>query len=192
MKQLFLITLAILISLPSSTSQINAKLMRYLNVSDTHITFVSGGDIWVKTGGLPEKLKIPYGELASFSDDGNHPAYITKITENYPFKRYRGGLASDVYMYDMTAGKIDKFTDNIANDGQPSWSGDMVYFLSDQGEEIRLNVYGYNVNTKETKRLTEFKDFDISSMRAGKSDLVFEAGGQLYRMDLSRFDDWVG
>ena len=50
-----------------------------------------------KNGGFPEKLKLPYGELASYSPDGNQLAYITKITENYPFKRYRGGLASDIF-----------------------------------------------------------------------------------------------
>ena len=45
-----------------------------------------------KQGGLPEKLPLPYGELASWSPNGQQLAYITKITENYPFKRYRGGL----------------------------------------------------------------------------------------------------
>lgn len=39
-----------------------------------------------KEGGLPQKLDVPYGELASFSSDGSQLAYITKITENYPFK----------------------------------------------------------------------------------------------------------
>jgi tricorn protease len=33
-----------------------------------------------KDGGLPERLAVPYGELASFSPDGSRLAYITKIT----------------------------------------------------------------------------------------------------------------
>ena len=49
-----------------------------------------------KNGGLPEKVPVPYGELGSFSPDGESIAYVSRITENYPFKRYRGGLASDV------------------------------------------------------------------------------------------------
>lgn len=54
-----------------------------------------------KDGGMPEKLPIPYGEIASFSADGKQLAYITKITENYPFKRYRGGLTSEVILFDL-------------------------------------------------------------------------------------------
>src|SRR4030095_6109193 len=52
-------------------------------------------------GGMPEKLSVPYGELASFSPDGNSLAYVSRITENYPFKRYSGGLASDVVVFDL-------------------------------------------------------------------------------------------
>ncbi len=52
-------------------------------------------------GGFPERLKVPYGELGSFSEDGKQLAYVTKITENYPFKRYRGGNSSDVIVYDF-------------------------------------------------------------------------------------------
>ncbi len=38
--------------------QISAKLMRYMDVSDSHITFVYGGDIWItsKEGGTALQL----------------------------------------------------------------------------------------------------------------------------------------
>jgi tricorn protease len=41
--------------------QISAKLMRYMDVSDSHITFVYGGDIWVtsKEGGTAIQLTHP-------------------------------------------------------------------------------------------------------------------------------------
>ena len=65
-----------------------------------------------KTGGMPEKLPLPYGELASFSPDGSSLAYITRITENYPFKRYRGGLSSDILLYDMQGKRAENLTDS--------------------------------------------------------------------------------
>jgi len=185
----------------NAAAQISAKLMRYMDVSDSRITFVYGGDIWVmpksggtalqvthspgeeswprfsadgkfiaytasyngnqdvyvipvnggvpdrityqshadrmvdwhpdgkqllfasgresgrqsynqfylvnKEGGFAHKLKIPYGELASFSPEGKYLAYITKITENYPFKRYRGGLTSDIIIYNFDTQKTE-------------------------------------------------------------------------------------
>ncbi|MDZ7608960.1 MAG: hypothetical protein U5K79_26060 [Cyclobacteriaceae bacterium] len=278
MKGIFL-SIALLLATHFSEAQISAKLMRYLDVSDTQITFVYGGDLWImpktggqavqithspgeesfpkfspdgseiaytasyngnsdiytmpsnggiptrvtyasfpdrmvewhpdgkrilfasrreagtprvnqffmidKNGGMPQKLSVPYGELASFSADGNKLAYITKITENYPFKRYRGGLTSDVIVYDLLTNKAENITNNLANDGKPAWVGDKIYFLSDQDKNMRLNIWAYDISSKSAKQLTNFTDFDIAYFSAGAKDLVFENGGILYLMDLA-------
>ncbi|MFN1834315.1 PDZ domain-containing protein [Balneola sp. MJW-20] len=137
-----------------------------------------------KEGGLPEKLAIPYGELASYSPDGSKLAYITKITENYPFKRYKGGLASDIILFDLNSNQAVNITENEFNDGKPAWAGDTVYFLSDQGPNFRLNIWAYDTNSGNATQVTNFTDFDISFLSAGPEDLVFEVGGELYLMDL--------
>jgi len=136
-----------------------------------------------KAGGMPEKLSLPYGELASFSADGSNLAYITKITENYPFKRYRGGLSSDILLYDMTGKQVENLTNSHAIDGKPAWAGDQLFYLSDAGENMRLNVWQYDLEAKKGKQLTFMKDFDISSLSASNNELIFEAGGSLYLMD---------
>lgn len=281
MKKLFTLAITLFI-INSAFGQISAKLMRYMDVSETQITFVYGGDIWIvakeggtalqithspgeesypkfspdgktigytanysgnsdvftipvtggvptrvtynsfadrmidwhpngnqilfasarengisrlnqfflvdKNGGFPQKLNIPYGELASFSDDGKQLAYITKITENYPFKRYRGGLTSDVIIYDFASNKTELITTNEANDGKPAWAGDKIYFLSDRDKNMRLNIWEYNTKSKEKKQVTKFNDFDISFLSAGPSELIFEIGGDLYLMDLGTQD----
>ena len=138
-----------------------------------------------KEGGHAERLPIPYGELASYSPDGSKMAYVTQITENYPFKRYRGGAQSDVYIYDTASKEIENVTDNIAIDGKPAWAGDRVYFLSDRDEHMRLNVWSYDPATMALEQLTKFTDFDISTLSAGPDALVFELGGTMYTMDLS-------
>ena len=56
--------------------QISAKLMRYADVSDTQITFVYGGDIWImpKTGGTAIQVTHSPGEESwpRFSPDGKY------------------------------------------------------------------------------------------------------------------------
>lgn len=136
-----------------------------------------------KAGGMPEKLSVPYGELASFSSDGNSLAYITKITENYPFKRYRGGLSSDILLYDLQGNHADNLTNSHAIDGKPTWVGDQLFYLSDAGENMRLNVWLYDMSEKTGKQVTFMEDFDISSLSASNNELIFEAGGTLYLMD---------
>ncbi|HSR43054.1 MAG TPA: PDZ domain-containing protein, partial [Longimicrobiales bacterium] len=135
-------------------------------------------------GGFPEKLTVPYGELASFSPDGDRLAYITKITENYPFKRYQGGLASDVILYDLGDDTARRITDYPGNDGKPAWVGDRVYFVSDRGPEYRLNVWRYDTGSGEFAQVTRFTDFDVSFMSAGPEDLVLQAGGRMHLVDL--------
>jgi tricorn protease len=136
-------------------------------------------------GGFPEKLKVPYAILASYSPDGSKLAYVTRITENYPFKRYRGGLASDVIVFDLRTNTAENITKNDAIDGKPAWVGDKIYFLSDRDENMRLNIWMYDTNTRQSGQITKIKDFDITHMAAGKTDIVFEAGGVLYLMDLT-------
>jgi len=136
-----------------------------------------------KSGGMPEKLSVPYGELASFSPDGSSLAYITKITENYPFKRYRGGLSSDILLYDVQGNKAENLTNSHAIDGKPAWAGDQLFYLSDAGENMRLNVWQYDLAEKNGRQVTFMKDFDISSLSASSEELIFEAGGSLYLMD---------
>jgi tricorn protease len=141
-----------------------------------------------KDGGFPEKVAVPYGELAGFSPDGKHLAYITKITEQYPFKRYRGGLTSDVIIFDLENNTAENITNNLANDGRPSWSGNKIYFLSDQGENMRRNIWSYDTQSGQSVQITNIDDFDIAYLAVNSSDLVFEAGGILYLMDAGSND----
>ncbi len=141
-----------------------------------------------KKGGFPEKLPIPYGELASFSPDGRQLAYITKITENYPFKRYRGGLTSDILVYNFDDKSVERVTRHKAIDGKPSWAGEKIYFLSDRGDNMRLNIWEYDARSKAKKQVTFFEDFDISFMTSGPEDIVFEKGGDLFLMDLKTLE----
>jgi tricorn protease len=138
-----------------------------------------------KNGGSATKLKMPYGELASYAPDGNSLAYITKLTESFPFKRYRGGYSSDIIIYNFGNDTAERITESWAIDGKPAWVGDKIYFLSDQGENMRLNIWVYDTVGKQSSQITTVKDFDITFMSAGNKDLVFEAGGVLNLMDLN-------
>ncbi|MDZ7694733.1 MAG: hypothetical protein U5K69_27050 [Balneolaceae bacterium] len=129
-------------------------------------------------------MRFPDGELASYSPDGNQLVYVTKITESYPFKRYRGGYASDLIRFDLRDNTSERITENPAIDGKPAWVDNTIYFISDQGKDMRTNIWKYNTNTDATSQLTDFDDFDITYISAGQEDLVFEAGGNLYLMDL--------
>jgi tricorn protease len=163
----------------------NGKQLLFASARENGISRINQFYLVNKTGGLPQKLNIPYGELGDFSRDGNKLAYITKITENYPFKRYRGGLTSDIIVYDFDTNKTNRITTNEANDGKPTWVGDHIYFLSDRNKNMRLNIWEYNPETKSKTQLTNYPDYDISFLSGSDDELVYEMGGDLYLMELS-------
>ena len=136
-----------------------------------------------KAGGLPEVLAIPYGELGSFSPDGTRLAYVTRLTAERPFKRYRGGFSSDVYIYDLRDDSVVKVTDSPAVDAKPAWVGDRLFFLSDDDESMRLNVWVHELADGSTRRVTDFDAFDVSYLGSDDDTLVFDAENGLFVMD---------
>src|SRR5439155_3386002 len=96
------------------------------------------------------------------------------------WKRYEGGMAQDVYIYDFKNKKSERITDWKGTDSFPMWHGDKIFFTSDRDANHRLNIYNYDLNTKETKQVTFFKDYDVMWPSMGGDNIVFENGGYLY------------
>src|SRR5690606_36255418 len=95
-------------------------------------------------GGLPEKLPIAYGEFGAISPDGTTLAFTTATTDFATWKRYRGGMAPDIWLYDLQNGTSELVSQNEATDSQPMWHQGTLYFLSDRDEHQRKNIWAYD------------------------------------------------
>jgi len=136
-------------------------------------------------GGMPETLALPYGELASFSPDGNRMAFQFISREFRTWKRYRGGMASDIWLYDFVNDTSEKMTDFEGTDAVPMWHEDTIYFLSDRDERKKLNIWAYDLDSKETRQITKFTEYDVKWPSIGPDSIVFESGGKLHLLDLA-------
>jgi tricorn protease len=268
-----------LISYTSLYSQVNARMLRYPDVSETHICFVYAGDIWVvakqgglahklssppgeesfprfspdgtmiaftgnydgnediyilpslggevqrityhglsdrvldwysdghrilyassresgrmrynqfysvsSKGGFSEKLPVPYGEFGMLAPDNKTLAYIPISRDFRIWKRYRGGMAPDIWLFDLETLASKNITQSDANETQPMWHGNKLYYLSDRGPNKRYNIWVYNRASGESEQITHFKEYDIHFPAIGPHDIVFEAGGKLYLLDLT-------
>ncbi|MGH8312164.1 MAG: S41 family peptidase [Gammaproteobacteria bacterium] len=136
------------------------------------------------TGGLPTQLPIPKGGMLTYSPDGQSIAY-NRIFRNFrTWKRYQGGLAQDVWLYNFKDKKSTRITDYPGADMDPMWYGHLIYFISDRGPEERKNLWVYDLNTKQFRQVTHFKDYDIDWPSLGDTGIAFQDGGDLYVMDL--------
>ncbi len=134
-------------------------------------------------GGLETPLEIPEGGSASFSPDGTRLAYCPVDREFRTWKRTKGGRAQDVWTYDFTAKKSERLTTWEGTDNFPMWWGDAVYFTSDR--EKTLNLWRYDLKTRETRKLTSFTEFDVLWPSLGDGKIVFMNGGFLFTIDLA-------
>ncbi len=138
------------------------------------------------TGELPEELPLPRAGFCSFSPDGKKLAYNRVFREFRTWKRYRGGMADDIWVYDFDAKTTDNITNNPACDIIPMWSGDKIFFLSDRDDNKRMNLFAYDTTSKETRKLTDFAQFDVKFPSLGGHAIVFENGGYIYRYDIDK------
>ena len=111
-------------------------------------------------GGLAEKLPLAYAEFGSYSPDGKQMAvtFISQVFRNW--KRYRGGWNADIHIFNFATNKSEKITTTDASDELPMWYKSDIYFLSDRGSEVRMNLWKYNITSKVFTQLTNFKNYD--------------------------------
>jgi tricorn protease len=153
------------------------RSMRYAwDLTDTRLYTVP------MTGGFPEPLPMPVSGAGDFSPDGKKMIYSPLIRDFRTWKRYQGGWAQDLYIYDLATNEVTQVTDNPRTDRDPMWIDGKIYFDSDR--DGKLNLYSYDVATKEIKQLTFEKTFDIgwpSCDDAGR--IVYELDGELQIYD---------
>ena len=139
-------------------------------------------------GGLPEALPMPYGANAAIDKTGTWVAYTPNQRDGRTWKRYRGGMASDIWLVNLKTDESRRITDWEGTDTMPMWHGDDLYYLSDAGDEHRLNLWRYDIDSGDREQLTRFADYDIKWPAIGPDDegparFVFQNGADLYVHD---------
>ena len=136
-------------------------------------------------GGLPQPLPVPYGEFGAISPDGKTLAYIPISVDFRTWKRYRGGMNSAIWLFDLETFAAKDITGNDSANSQPLWHGSTLYFLSDRDKNKRSNIWAYDTKKNSFRQVTHFEDFDIHFPNIGPEDIVFENSGRLYLLDLA-------
>ena len=133
-------------------------------------------------GGLEQPLQIVNGGFAALSPDAKKICFTPVDREFRSWKRYKGGRATDLWIYDLEKNTSEQITDFVGSDQCPVWYNNKIFFASDR--DLKLNIYSYNTQTKNTEQLTSFKDFDVLWPSGSNGQLAFEKGGYIYKMNL--------
>ncbi len=139
-------------------------------------------------GGLPAKLPMPTAGPGSFSPDGKRIAYAPMFRDFRHWKRYEGGWAQDLYVFDLTTKQQKKVAASKRTERDPMWIGDKVYFASDR--DGTLNLYAVDPASDAVKQLTFQKTWDVRWPSSDQqSRIVYELNGELRVMDVKDGSD---
>jgi tricorn protease len=135
-------------------------------------------------GDVPAQLPVPRGGFVSYSPDDTKIAYNRVFREFRTWKQYKGGMADDIWIFDLKSGALENITNNPAQDIFPMWAPNgKIYFVSERTS--RANLFSYDLATKQTKQLTSFDTYDVKFPSLGKGAIVFEQAGQIWKFDLA-------
>ena len=128
-----------------------------------------------------KKLIMHEAAWGTFSPDGSKIAYNKVAREHRTWKRYKGGLAQDIFIYDLKLNTEKRITDFNGTDRLPVWIGDNIYFGSDRSGT--LNIWEYNITSKKTTQKTFNKLYDARRISCGSGKIIYELGGALQIFD---------
>jgi len=133
-------------------------------------------------GGLPEPLPMPVSGAGDLSPDGSQAVYSPLFRDFRTWKRYQGGWAQDLWIFDLASHEVTPVTDHPRTDRDPMWIGGTIYFASDR--DGTLNLYAYDVATGDTRQVTHEDTWDVRWPSSdGQRQIVYEKAGELYLLD---------
>ncbi len=119
----------------------------------------------------------------SFSPDGNKIVYNKDSQDNATWKRYKGGRAQEIFIYDLKTDQETNISNYDGSDRWPMWIGDKIYFSSDRDRV--LNIWSYDTGNGKIEQVTRHKEYDVRHPDFGGNQIVYELGGDIWKLDLA-------
>ncbi|MCA1778931.1 MAG: PDZ domain-containing protein [Xanthomonadaceae bacterium] len=133
-------------------------------------------------GGLPTALPMPRAGSGDYSPDGGKILYSPLFRDFRTWKRYQGGWAQNLFIYDLERNQARQVTDNVRTERDPVWLESGLFYVSDQ--DGTLELFRYDDERDEHRQLTQNEVWDIKwASGDGKQRIVFEIAGRIGLFD---------
>lgn len=135
-----------------------------------------------RDGGLPTALSMPRAGAGAWSPQGDRLVYSPLFRDFRAWKRYAGGWAQDLFVFDRATREVTRITEDPRSDRDPMWIGSRIFFTSDRSGTN--NLYSHDPESGETRAWTQSETWDVrwpGSDAAGR--IVFEQAGGLHLLD---------
>ncbi len=134
------------------------------------------------SGGSSVPMLMPEAGSGDFSPDGTKMVYSPRTRDFRSEKRYGGGQANTLYIYDLNTADARKISEGVRVSRDAMWIGDKIYYNSDR--DGKFNLYVYDVPGAKTAQVTNFKDWEVRwASSDDQSRIVYERNGELEILD---------
>jgi len=138
-------------------------------------------------GGYEQQVMKAVAFEGAWSADGKRLAYRpynAAYAGASGWRQSRGGTTPPVWIMDMATQKWEEIPHVNATDSAPVWAGGEVVFISDRADGA-ANLFAFNPATKALRQLTRETQWDVRSVDAVGSTLVYESGGRIKQIELA-------
>lgn len=140
-------------------------------------------------GGLPQKVSEARVASGSYDESGrifaNVPgwmAYNGLAGGSSGWRGYRGGSSPSIELIDFAGGTATTIPGDRTNEFDPEWMDGKLYFLSDRDSKV-FNIFRFDPADGSLVRVSNEAVWDIRQFGAHGGEIVYEAGGELKRLD---------
>lgn len=134
------------------------------------------------TGGPATALPMPEAGSGAFSPDGSKIVYSPQSRDFRTEKRYGGGQANQLYIFDLNTSDAKRISDSPRPSRDPMWIGNTIYFNSDR--DSHFNLYAYDSGSGKTTQVTTHRPWDVRWPSADRdAHIVYELDGELHVLD---------
>jgi tricorn protease len=123
------------------------------------------------------------GGSGAYSPDGKKIVYSKVFRDFRPEKRYSGGMANYLAIFDFASNSAKTITKGPRAERDAMWIGNKIYYNSDK--DGTFNLYAYDVASGATTQLTHSKTWDVRwpSADVATGKIVYEMAGELSILD---------
>ena len=134
-------------------------------------------------GGPSEPLPMPVSGAGSFSPGGNQIVYSPQARDFRTEKRYSGGEANKLYIFDIETHAAKLISEGPRASRDPMWIGKEIYYNSDS--DGHFNLYAYDTGSGKTRQITHNTVWDVRWPSTDRQQrIVYELDGELQVLDV--------
>ncbi len=136
------------------------------------------------SGGPAESTKVYEIAQGSYLPDGKTLVYNRFGSNNFNWRRYRGGTQGKISIFNLETNKYSELPTGREQNYFPMTIGNSVIYISDRNQGT-LNFYRYDVASKKETQLTKFADADIKWPSTDGKKIVYERDGHLWTYNVA-------